>query len=934
MSAWADISAADLQHTPQWTAQVDHQQLANGFRYVAYQSDDASEPFNLRLVVNVGSVDDTTPGIAHMVEHMVFRTNQAYGKSLHAYFDELGWKTGVQINAMTRQTETQFMVRTRPHDALNIAQSVKLLADIAFHAEMKAPDWQVEKKVILEELRLGDSVASRINDDKKRVTRHDSRYALWPTIGYQNTIEATTSKQVKDFYHQYYRPSNMVLIASGHFEKREFEQAIKDYFAPQPWQAAPKRDYLELPLKDQLYIGKVQDPHGSTSAVTMGFRSAMLPKGQMEGLYQRLQNYFLRKLINKQVRASSPLYADQGIDYVSAVVNEPTNQRLTIALSAKTSNYQQGLQAIVTEVERLRQNGLDPDAFNQLKKRAQQVLTSNQSLVDKRNYAQWEDKINSALMQESVVEDNERYTQRTRRWLNQLTLEEVNARLRALLSSEDQFVFYQLPGGVEQALPTQTHVRDLQRSVAKQTLNALVLGETTSTSQASDQSTTENNGSVQPLVLPTLTLAPPRVISKRRYLEPKVSEWNLANGHRLVWLDRNTPDGELYIKTLSNAGYLNDQFPAWLTQTGLQIWQQADLDFAASDTWQQWQKAQGVNWSWAQKADQLDVSAAVKPEQLDALFKSFYVRHHNWHVSADALAEIKRSLTEQAQHLDSKHAAWQTARDSLFQSESNLQPTLTEIDALSNDDLNHVIRKLSEQPSTVFLVGKLDESLVRRAVLPYLANLSVTQTLNTHLASIAPGRAKQSVARYDENKASVIVKSQTPTEWTPERSFLVSTLTPIMHKYLKNRLRHQMGGVYRIGFEMTLDIDNQLRSELTFNSAPDNVNTLLEAASEVMAATQRQLSDENYPRIRRDVHFAEQLRLQAPTTWLRRLALSYQRYDSPQYLRSMLNLEFEMDAPTLQSLAQEIFPQRDQATLISLPKSASSTDNLEIQNVQ
>ena len=133
----------------QWSPKLAHAELANGFNYVVYPSTNAKEPFNLRLIVNAGSVDDEQRGMAHIVEHMVFRANRGHDVDMHRFFDQIGWKTGTQVNAMTRQTETQYMVRTRPNDALDIKQSVKLMSDLAFGAKMLARDWQIEKGVIL-----------------------------------------------------------------------------------------------------------------------------------------------------------------------------------------------------------------------------------------------------------------------------------------------------------------------------------------------------------------------------------------------------------------------------------------------------------------------------------------------------------------------------------------------------------------------------------------------------------------------------------------------------------------------------------------------------------------------------------------------------------------------------------------------------------------
>ena len=138
---------ADIQ-MPDWDQKIIRGELANGFKYYAYHSKDKSEPFNLRLIVHAGSIDEPkVKGIAHAVEHMVFNQTKHHPDGLHQYIRDLGWQTGKQVNARTQPTETQYMIRTRPNDALNLDGSLQLLAEIASNATFTDAQWQKEQKI-------------------------------------------------------------------------------------------------------------------------------------------------------------------------------------------------------------------------------------------------------------------------------------------------------------------------------------------------------------------------------------------------------------------------------------------------------------------------------------------------------------------------------------------------------------------------------------------------------------------------------------------------------------------------------------------------------------------------------------------------------------------------------------------------------------------
>ncbi|CAH0528911.1 M16 family metallopeptidase [Vibrio hippocampi] len=902
----------------QWDPKVVEGELDNGFRYAFYSSSNPQEPFNLRLIVNAGSVDDEMRGMAHIVEHMVFRANRAHDKDMHRLFDQLGWKTGTQVNALTRQTETQYMVRTRPNDALDLTQSIQLVNDLAFGAKMLEADWNIEREVILEEMRRGDGVAKRVNTAKKVVVRNGSRYIDRPTIGWKQDIRATTVEQIRDFYSTYYVPGNMTLVASGYIERDSFIDAVEQTFGKEKTSPVPERDYVKLPLKAGLVIGKVQDPMGTTSAVTYGFRSPMLPKGNFEGEYQQLQNYFLRKLVKSQVRASKALYTADASS-VHITLSEPTNERLIVALSAKVSDHPKGLEIVLREIERLKQTGISDSELAALKAKAVESVQRNREVIPHRDFAKWEDKITAAVVQGAIEEDYSIKSQRTLKWIDEMTAESLNQRLVEILSAPDQFLFYQIPGGVEQALPTQQQVAQVQQQVSQEKLARLAPVKATFGSKKPQKETIVLKPSDK-------SLASARVLSKHRHLGDDVTEWRLANGDRVVWLDRETDGNALYLKALSTAGYYNHQQQPWLSQTAYQIWQQADYGTFNNQQFNQWQQQEKMQWQWAQTGSSLDLSARIAPEKLRNLMNNYLVMQQEWQLQADALSDVKQSLHSLVETPDEQALA----RRALLGQPTHAVPTVEQIEQLTLEELTQTIRELQQQPVSLFIVGKTSAKQIENNVLPFMASNPRQLGLQTYKPRLPEGAHTLAQPMYDDHKSTVTIKGESSMTWSPESSFLVSTLNPMIQKALKNKLRHELGGVYSLRFEMTLDKDNTVRTNMSFTTAPEKVDMLVAAYQDVMSQLSSHLLEENYPRTQEDIRFAEQLRLQDTNTWLRRLSLSYEKYQAPDYLRSMKTLDQRVTADELDGFIQHIFPLSKQAVLIGQPKAAADQPTQEL----
>ena len=569
----------------QWDPALTTGKLDNGLQYVIYNSDKNTDPFNIRLIVNAGSVDENKrAGVAHMLEHMVFHKTQNHPEGIHNYLEKLGWKTGLQVNAMTRQTETQYMIRTRPNDALDMQGSLSLMAQLAGHATLDEADWQRERGVIVEEWRQGNGLAGDVNQLKKAVVRNNSRYVDRPTIGTYESIQQADISELRDFYNTFYVASNMQLVISGYLDTAKTERAIESAFGSLPSKPQPKRDYVALPLSPKLYIDKVQHPKGSSSMVAYGLRLPMPDRTTEQGQYAYLQNYFLRKMMRNQIRRNKALVDADDIESLSLTVKEPTNNRLIVAIASRTHNHNLGLKVVATELARLYRDGLDKQEFTQMRDKANEINSRNVEAAKHRDFAAWEDKITEAFIQGSLLESPVTRSERTRQWLNKITFEELNERMREILDTEDNFLYFQAPGSQKITLPTIAEVRqlqaDIQKNINKLEKSILLTDVKPETAQ------TINTASVSEVTTPKL----PQVTSKSgswfsleseqwQYQQQPLTlrKYQLSNGDQLLWLNKPTPDNKLYIKALTQVGYQNNVVPAWLSQTSIQLWEQSGL---------------------------------------------------------------------------------------------------------------------------------------------------------------------------------------------------------------------------------------------------------------------------------------------------------------------------------------------------------------------
>ena len=236
--------------------------LDNGLTYYLRHNEKPGENLVLRLLVGVGSVNETEDGagIAHFIEHMLFNGTEAYpGNSLDATLRYIGVELGPDLNAHVSHDETAFEVAVNTDPAANVAIVFHALSQMAHAAVFDADAVASERGVVLDEMRgVRESSSGHISTEFDRVYTQGTPYEGHDPIGTAESVESTTPEDLRAFYEAWYVPSNMAVVAVGDWSVDNLEALVAEYFGPIPPGEPPPSAPIEV----------IPDPEPSTHVIT------------------------------------------------------------------------------------------------------------------------------------------------------------------------------------------------------------------------------------------------------------------------------------------------------------------------------------------------------------------------------------------------------------------------------------------------------------------------------------------------------------------------------------------------------------------------------------------------------------------------------------------------------------------------------------------
>ncbi|TVQ10833.1 MAG: insulinase family protein [Leptolyngbya sp. DLM2.Bin27] len=183
--------------------------LPNGLTVIAEQM--PLEVVNLSLWLRVGSAveSDAINGMAHFLEHMIFKGTQ---QLQCGEFERRVEDRGAFTNAATSQDYTKYYVTTAPQDFAALAP---LQIQMVMAPRLSDDDFERERPVILEEIRRADDNPRRRTHARTMALVFDQLPYRRPVLGPTTVVERLTAQQMREFHATWYQPQNMTAVAVG-----------------------------------------------------------------------------------------------------------------------------------------------------------------------------------------------------------------------------------------------------------------------------------------------------------------------------------------------------------------------------------------------------------------------------------------------------------------------------------------------------------------------------------------------------------------------------------------------------------------------------------------------------------------------------------------------------------------------------------------------
>ncbi len=317
-----------------------------------------SHSASLSVYLGAGSRDesDQQAGIAHMLEHMLFKgTSRRTAREMSEQIEAAG---GEQ-NGYTTKEVTSYQAFALD-ETVEVAEDI--LADMVLNPLLDSSCLATEKNVVLQEINM----LQNDPDDYIHVLFCESLWGDHPMgrseAGSSATVSSLTERDVRDFFELNYRPPRMAVFAVGNVDPDQVTEWARnsfDHLAPSPPRIErtpprPRAVFEVRPRDDrQAYVGmgfpgcSSVDPDRFAQRLT----ASVLGMGTSSRLFQEIRE---KEGLVYEIFASSSSYTDCGV--------------MSIFFNTTVDDQEKVVRLVGEEIRRLKEEGLEKGELDRAKR--------------------------------------------------------------------------------------------------------------------------------------------------------------------------------------------------------------------------------------------------------------------------------------------------------------------------------------------------------------------------------------------------------------------------------------------------------------------------------------------------------------------------------------------------------------------------------------
>lgn len=794
---------------PGETAPVDSSvrvgQLPSGITYYLKHNAKPARRADFHIYYKVGAIqeEESQNGLAHFLEHMAFNGSQHFpGNSMIDWLSTVGVRFGENLNAATGQEQTTYMITNVPLTRPGIVDSALLiLHDWAGHIALDTADIDKERGVIIEEWRQGNNAQRRIFEKQAPVLYNNSLYARRNVIGNPEVLKTFKYQELRDFYRKWYRPDLQAFVIVGDFDVDSMERKLRRTMADlKPSAVRTPKATVTVADNERPLVSVTSDPELTATSVQVLFRERPLAERYdgMERIYHEYIRSLAGRMLNERFselsRRENAPFLGAGGGYGSVV--EPFDA-FFVGGTAREGEALRTLEALYTEAYRMKRGGFTQSELDRAKT---EIMRGTESYFENRNDRK-NGEFAGAYMEH--FEDGTPYLSPeqdlriTRRVLDAVTLEEVNAVAAERVRDRNSAILISLPEKAGAALPTEAEVL----AVAERVKNARI--------EAYEDSV--QNGEL--MDASGLEGAPVVKTEAGKYGSTVLT---LKNGVRVVVKPTELKADEVQMNAFQKGGqstvaeatdlYNLGMLPAYLGLSGVGDFSHTELDKLLTG------KIAAVRPSIGSLSQ--GFSGSCSPKDIETLMQLTYLYYtaprferSDWNVLMNQYRSLLPGVVKNPNYI---------LQDSLFRTVYGHNPRvfmqLSEqvLDTVSLERTEQLYRRFFSNADgmTFIFVGNISVDSLRPLAEKYLGSLPARKgkepQWGDYLVLPVPGRVQNMYETPLETpKATAIELYTGELPYTMARSINLEAIRYILEMRYTKSIREEKGGTYGVGVSLT-----------------------------------------------------------------------------------------------------------------------------------
>ena len=921
---WLTVNAQEMQLPPipvDPAVRIGH--LDNGLTYYIRHNEKPENRVEFYIAQKVGSIQEEPRqrGLAHFLEHMAFNGTKNFpgnekGKGIVDWCESHAIKFGTNLNAYTSVDETVYNISNVPTDNTAVLDSCLLiLHDWSNYVLLEDEEIDKERGVIREEWRSRNSGLLRVYTDAQETMYPGSKYADCMPIGNIDVVNNFPYQDLRDYYNLWYHPDLQGIIIVGDINVDEMEGKVKALFSEIP-KATGKPERIYYPVSDNdapiIYIGN--DKEVSTPNVQIFFKHDATTNEEKESMAYLLQTYMLSmassmldERFEEMTQQANPPFNGAGSDYGDYFLSK-TKEAFNVTVITKADGIETGLQAALTEIERMKRFGFTASEYERARANYLQRLESAYKEHNNTQNANFVNEYVQHFLNNEPIPGIEQEYSIMQQIAPNIPVEAINALVQQqLIPDNNRVVFIAVPESAVDKCPTKEQVLNMLNGMSQLQVEAYVDNVSdeplVSDIPATGKIVKEETGMYGSTKL-TLNNGVQVYIKKTDFKEDEIRMRAVSPGGTTQFDDKD----KLEMEVLDDLGSIG----------GLGNFSQTELTKQLA--------GKKVTLSASVTSQRETLGGNSSPKDFETMLQLVYLRFQQPRMDADAFESYKTRMKAQLEN--AKANPLSTINDTISIAMFGHHPRIVMMQPEMVDQINYqrgldmfADRFADASDFTFFFVGNIDVDAMKPLIAQYLGALPDKQRKEAAIdrkLDILPGtRIKEYAKEMQTPMATTIMVYSGKESYNLRNNVLMDFLTQALDMVFTDEVREKEGGTYGVNSYGSLNKypHEEAMMQIVYQTDPtkkEKLNTLIDELVKKMAAEGP--SSEQMQKVRDYMVKQYNDNQQENSYWISSLDEYY--YTGIDFNADYLNIVNSVTAADVKAFATDLIQQGNKVTVV------------------